>query len=805
MADRRSMDVYKEDCYDRLSEERDRQALERELSSLSSYLRDPPPKPKKERPRQQRRCEASTGHVGPDGKRPTCKCGARVRNDWGETPLHSACQTGQTSVADFLLEVDSGAVNYVDDMGNTPLHVCCRNGHWEVTSHLVAVKGCVVDAPNHLGNTPLHLACLNDHLKIVQLLLNEKSDVNFLNVSRNTPLHVAAQSGYTDIVKLLLADGRCNLSLTNKWNFTPVQLAERQNHLEVVEVIVTSRQHLTGTTDTSSQPTALFDETGDDDLVCKDGVSERGKPESPRDRLRTFQRPPHPWPLAQPSAEELARVGFVYLGQETVTECYSCKVKVYYWEEDANPLQTHHSKSPNCPFLMSDFSQELKGLSKAKFSSYEDRFESFGKWPLMDVVKPEQLAGVGFFYTGKDSATKCFSCGVKYKGWRKGEVPLLVHKLLNPRCVHLNSILSKGSEEAVGARPEASRGAASGLSPSLPSTNTSSSSDGEAVVISKPDYSERGVRLRSFKRWRHDELIHRKMLAEAGFYLLGPPDVVKCFACAVTLRDWVREGVDPVEEHRKARPSCPFIQGHFPSPVTTHGGPSGSLQAQGGSGGGGGDPSLDLPEPKYDRAALRLLHQQSIAVDTHRFTVETLGKEEDGGAAKKPFPVDTATGSTGVLPAATHKLKGRKVHLPPSWREQTHLLTDDATAMALKRSPSASASSSSHAANAAGPDEHVQVCEWMILRCIKFPDIQIFFHLTSLPTESAEAWWPTERKLPPLEREPTAPRPSLPVDNSCHTPATLGTSTCPQAINVAPVPTPSPSLSLSPTPTPCPY
>lgn len=80
-------------------------------------------------------------------------------------------------------------------------------------------------------------------------------------------------------------------------------------------------------------------------------------------------------------------------------------------------------------------------------------------------------------------------------------------------------------------------------------------------------YNQERVRLESFKpfeKWPHKH-ISPKTLAKIGFYYKGAPDIVRCFACHVTLKDWANVD-DVVCEKKEWSPHCPmlFNSGNIP-------------------------------------------------------------------------------------------------------------------------------------------------------------------------------------------------------------------------------------------------
>jgi len=60
-----------------------------------------------------------------------------------------------------------------------------------------------------------------------------------------------------------------------------------------------------------------------------------------------------------------------------------------------------------------DFLLTSLPINVENYSSEAERIRSFIGWPLNEVVHPEQLARVGFVYTGEGSLVQCFQCEVR--------------------------------------------------------------------------------------------------------------------------------------------------------------------------------------------------------------------------------------------------------------------------------------------------------------------------------------------------------------------------------------------------------
>lgn len=90
-------------------------------------------------------------------------------------------------------------------------------------------------------NTALHYACANNHIDVINFILPNltPAQINQGNVDGSTALHWGALNGWLQVCDLLIkhgADGR----IQNNNGLSPVTLAEQQNHLKVVELLLNS-------------------------------------------------------------------------------------------------------------------------------------------------------------------------------------------------------------------------------------------------------------------------------------------------------------------------------------------------------------------------------------------------------------------------------------------------------------------------------------------------------------------------------------------------------------------------------------
>ena len=99
--------------------------------------------------------------------------------------------------------------------------------------------------------------------------------------------------------------------------------------------------------------------------------------------------------------------------------------------------------------------------------------------------------------------------------------------------------------------PGPSTSSPSPIDPPLPSDQSS------CRVL--PDFRSEAARLASFNQWKVS-FIQPADLAKAGFFSFNSQDSCKCAFCILIVGDWV-EGDEPMNEHARLMPNCPFILG----------------------------------------------------------------------------------------------------------------------------------------------------------------------------------------------------------------------------------------------------
>jgi ankyrin repeat protein len=139
------------------------------------------------------------------------------KDDYGETPLHSAAANGIVRAVKLLL--DAGArEDAQDSSGNDALMVACRNGIFEAASVLLEAKA-DPNRSNDEGSTALVLAAQSGHIRCLHRLLEAQADINLGDNNSFTPLMWATQNHHTSAVKCLLEHGaNVDQATSGGWN-----------------------------------------------------------------------------------------------------------------------------------------------------------------------------------------------------------------------------------------------------------------------------------------------------------------------------------------------------------------------------------------------------------------------------------------------------------------------------------------------------------------------------------------------------------------------------------------------------------
>ena len=188
--------------------------------------------------------------------------GFKMTDNYGNTPLHFACQYGHLRCVEILIDIypkymlqvdrnrsktgsvsehmaseehsttSSSPLSKSDKSGKNMLHHACEMGNVELVGKLISF-GVSVHQVDNDGHTPLHYACKGDHVRIVEKYVELASGPNLKVQDQNgyTPLHYACRNGNLRCVECLTdvnKDPYQLFQVKSKDGFSPLAIKEKQ-------------------------------------------------------------------------------------------------------------------------------------------------------------------------------------------------------------------------------------------------------------------------------------------------------------------------------------------------------------------------------------------------------------------------------------------------------------------------------------------------------------------------------------------------------------------------------------------------
>lgn len=127
------------------------------------------------------------------------------------------------------------------------------------------------------------------------------------------------------------------------------------------------------------------------------------------------------------SAVLLASAGFSCVDNKAT--CQICHVVL--GDDELNNQEFRKFHRIGCKFCVLPLPQEQP--HDPNLTTTEGRLSTFVNWPSV-VVKPEDLAECGFFYTGATDRVRCAFCKGSLHNWCKDDSPFNEHRRHFPQC-----------------------------------------------------------------------------------------------------------------------------------------------------------------------------------------------------------------------------------------------------------------------------------------------------------------------------------------------------------------------------------
>lgn len=153
------------------------------------------------------------------------------------TLAHFACYRDQIVITRSMLQIPVNW-NSQDKDGNTALHIACLKNDVEAVKLLV--DHCSITIQNVQLKTPVHIACEKENVDLAKCLLlgySESLD-SYVDCNGDTALHIASRNQFIGSEAISLLTKHCSVTSQNKVKQTPLHLACRNEHADVLQQLV---------------------------------------------------------------------------------------------------------------------------------------------------------------------------------------------------------------------------------------------------------------------------------------------------------------------------------------------------------------------------------------------------------------------------------------------------------------------------------------------------------------------------------------------------------------------------------------
>ncbi|XP_063239687.1 serine/threonine-protein kinase TNNI3K-like [Bacillus rossius redtenbacheri] len=144
---------------------------------------------------------------------------------------------GHRELTAVLVHAGRG-INMVDGSADNLLHGAVAGGQLPLVEELLDA-GAGIESRNSWGNAPLALACKYRRLEVARYLWRRGADVDGIDYNeRWAGLARAADQGYLEIARFMVEEASANTTLRDRDGLTPLELARRKGHNDVVEYLL---------------------------------------------------------------------------------------------------------------------------------------------------------------------------------------------------------------------------------------------------------------------------------------------------------------------------------------------------------------------------------------------------------------------------------------------------------------------------------------------------------------------------------------------------------------------------------------
>ncbi|XP_057336043.1 putative ankyrin repeat protein RF_0381 [Microplitis mediator] len=168
----------------------------------------------------------------------------------GFSPLHTAILSSNKPATELLLKMNAD-VNARDSSMNTPLHIASQTGNYHAAALLLS-HGASMAAINSYNETPFCDATDTGNLNILKLFLTNgihKNDPQLLNHS----LKRAIDTKNASVVQFMIDNG-ADVNFVFPYKFTPLHFAANADEIKTIEILLQNSANVLARSESNSLP-----------------------------------------------------------------------------------------------------------------------------------------------------------------------------------------------------------------------------------------------------------------------------------------------------------------------------------------------------------------------------------------------------------------------------------------------------------------------------------------------------------------------------------------------------------------------
>ncbi|CAC5403937.1 unnamed protein product [Mytilus coruscus] len=186
------------------------------------------------------------------------------KHDSYSTPLSCCCYIGDTDMVTWCLNHCISNVNHCQNDEIGVLFFACETGHTEAVQMLINNKADINKC--RAGKSPLYIACQKGHAEVVHMLIINKADINKCKDTGKSPLYIACQKGHTEVVQMLITN-KADINKCKDTGKSPFYIACEKGHTEVVQMLIINKADIYKCKDTGKSPLYIACEKGHTEVV----------------------------------------------------------------------------------------------------------------------------------------------------------------------------------------------------------------------------------------------------------------------------------------------------------------------------------------------------------------------------------------------------------------------------------------------------------------------------------------------------------------------------------------------------------